>query len=119
MKRILIIFVSIIAMIFIYSVITGWITNYRIQKREAYWKLVIDSEIPNGTTKERLIDWLKQRHLNSTWISGQNVFDENVEQISDAGIGFPCGSWDIIIDISLGDNNKTVGRRIHSVGACL
>ena len=119
MRGSLIILVLIVVMVCIYLITTGFITNYRIQKREAYWKSEINSEIPNGTSKEKLIEYLNQRNLNSSWIPGQKVFNENVEQIPDAGIGFPCGSWNIIIYIFLGDDNRTKGNEIHSVGSCI
>jgi hypothetical protein len=119
MKKILLGIVIIVVCLCIFSGITGHITNSRIQKRIAYWKTLISEEIPIGTTKERMEQWGKQRHLNLTWIPSRNFFDTTVERVPDAGIGFPCSEWNIIIDIQMGNNGTSAKQKVHSVGSCV
>ena len=118
MKRILIGIVAIVVFMYIFSEVTGHITNSRIQKRITYWKSLIDTEVPIGTVREKVEQWGRQRHLGLGWIDSKKFFDANVEQIPNVGIGVPCSAWNIIIDIYMGNDGRSIRREVHSVGSC-
>jgi len=119
MKKVLITIIVIVITLCVFSVVTGHITNSRIQKRTTYWKSLIDAEIPTGTTKEKIEQWGKQRGLHLTWIPDRNFFDANVEQVPESGIGFPCSEWNIIVDIYIGKDNASVKGEVSTVGSCV
>ena len=119
MKKILLGIVTIILFLGIVYTLTGQITHNRIQKRVAYWESLIDKEIPTGTRKENVEQWGQQQHLKLEWIPSKNMLDANVEQLPDAGIGFPCSSWNIIVDIYIGNDGSSLRRKVHSIGNCI
>ena len=119
MKGTLIGILAIVILMLAFSEITGRITNSRIHKRVAYWKSLVDKELPPGSAKESVQQWGKDHHLNLIWVSSKNLFDANVEQIPVVGIGFPCDEWNIIIEIYIGNDGKSVRREVYSVGSCI
>ena len=121
MKNFLIVIIGIIAILAIYSVITGRITDSRISNQVEHWKSVLDAEIPIGTSKEKVEEWGKKRHISNSWelIPGKNFFNANVAQVPDAGIGFPCSQWNTIIEVYIGADGKSNKREVYSVGSCI
>ena len=121
MKKILvgIMAVAIIIFVSIYLEVTERITDSRIQERIAYWESLIDTEVPSGTRKETVEYWGKQRQLNLNWIPDKNIFRAKVDQIPVAGIRFPCSEWNVIIDIYIGNNGKSLRREVRPFGICL
>lgn len=99
--------------------ITSNITNNRVQKRLTYWRSLLDDELPAGTPKETVERWGRQRNLPLSWISDRNFFNANVEQVPDAGFGFPCAEWNVIIDIYVDAEGKTNKQDVHVVGSCI
>ncbi len=126
-KLMLKIVLVVLASLLIIGGITRHITNNRIDKRVVYWESLIDSEMPAGSSIKLVKQWGKKRNISASIITGnkfqppeaKQIFYSNVESIPDAGIGFPCSSWNIIIEIYFGQDEKYVGRRVHAVGSCI
>lgn len=103
----------------IFSAITGQITHQRIQERKSYWTKLMETEIPIGSTSQEIEEWNKRHDLNMRWVGGRDFYNGNVEQVPDAGIGFPCSQWNVIIDIHVGLDGKSTSQNVHSVGTCI
>jgi hypothetical protein len=111
---------AMVALTLVFSEVTERITYNRIQKRIAYWESLVDKELPSGSSKERVEQWGRDHHLKFfELIPSKNFFDANVEQIPAVGIGFPCSDWNIIVDIYMGNDAKSIGRKVHTVGSCI
>ena len=101
MKKILIGVVAIVVFIFLFTAVTEFIANILIQKRISYWKSLIDSELSNGVTKEKMGQWIKKRHLNLSW--DNRGYSGDVDEIHYVGNPIPCGTArNIRVDLEVG-----------------
>jgi hypothetical protein len=93
--------------------------NSRARERAEFWKAEMARDIPPGTTKEKAIQWGKDRKVKFDFLEKQRWLYANVEQVPGSGIGFPCSDWNIILTVSLDPNDRTIGNEVSTVGSCL
>jgi hypothetical protein len=93
--------------------------NSHARERAEFWKAELAHNIPLGTTKEKAIQWGKDRNVKFEFLEEQHWLYANVEHVPDSGIGFPCSDWNIILKVSLDANDRTTGREVSTVGSCI
>jgi hypothetical protein len=93
--------------------------NRELQERVTYWKTELTSSVPKGTPKENILQWGHGRQIRFEYLEKQHWLYANVEHQADAGSGFPCSGWNIILVVILDEHGRSIRNEIHPVGACI
>ena len=90
--------------------------NMDIESKVLDWKNLISKEIPEGTSKYVIFDFLERNKLKSQTTSVGKVIVTNLEEIETPNA--ECKSWSIIMVIHMNEQNISEKNRITSSGLC-
>jgi len=93
--------------------------NLKLDERVQHWKLVLDENVPLGTSKEAIDKWASENSIEFSENPTLMKLFANVEQVPDTGIGFPCSEWNIILEVQLDKNRLSKSNSISTVGSCI
>ena len=118
MKKILLVTV-LLALAAIFSAIFSKSGANNVPQQISYWRQKLTSEVPVGSPKDYVLLWAKNNSVDFVLDVHRNTLFANVGRVPDTGIGFPCSEWNILIDLTLGRDNKVSTETVHSAGSCL
>jgi hypothetical protein len=110
---------------FVWSEVTSHIERKKIQDRVGYWTSVVNAGIRVGESRDDAEAWL--RHKFSREI-GKRALDDPFdhynlvvapESIPAARSDIACSRYIILIDISIGHDDRVSSRKVTSDGECM
>lgn len=85
----------------------------------------MDSKVPIGASKTQVETWLV-KHFPSSRRPADWSFDPetrayyiSAESVDVVGLKFPCGTWIIMVEVTLGPDDRVVSRRVTTAGVCV
>lgn len=93
--------------------------NDALHERVAYWRSALSHGVPNGSSREKAMEWAASRSVKFEYLEKQHWLYANVEQVPEAGIPFPCSQWNIILKVTLDGIGHSVSNEVSTVGSCI
>jgi len=93
--------------------------NHTLQDRVAYWRGAISQGVPNGSSREKAMEWAAGHNVKFVYLEQQNWLYANVEQVPESGIPFPCSQWNIILKVAFDATGHSLNNEVSTVGTCL
>ena len=90
-----------------------------LDSRVEYWNHSLSRELPLGSSTEQIKHWAKSHKVEFLFLPEQHQFYANVERVPVKGIRFPCGEWNIIIQVTVDSSGHSAKNEIHQVGGCV
>jgi len=92
----------------------------RLRERTLFWEGTLAHEVPPGTGRDAILAWASSRHIHMTELTERHMLEATLEVVPDEGIiHFPCGSWNIIVYVTLNAEGHSLENRITTVGTCI
>jgi len=127
MKRIAVIGLVGLASIISFTAGVGLATEYiehrfddRLRSENAYWTSTLDREVSIGELKTDAQAWVQLQVPagRANFDPVERKFIGVVDNIHEP-IGYPCSDWDLVVEITIGTDDRVTARRVTTSGACI
>ena len=90
-----------------------------LDQRADYWRRSLTTELPVGSSTKQVQDWAKLHNVEFMFLPEQHQFYANVEQVPVKGFQFPCGAWNIILQVTVDATGHSTKNEVKQVGTCV
>jgi len=91
----------------------------QLRERVGYWQGALVKGVPNGTSREKVLEWGVAHKVKFDYLEQQHWLYANVEQVKETGIPFPCSAWNIILKVTFDANGRSSNSEVSTVGSCI
>lgn len=89
----------------------------RPRERYEYWTKRVETELPIGSSKEIVLNWIKNNKIELNKIRDHQRVTAQIERI--AGDGLVCSHWIVSLRLVFNTKAELVERKVESAGVCL